>query len=341
MVKYFEETPNKILKINEHVDGGWFWSKYSVNPYIGCEWGCSYCFLRMNEYGLKDFSKNVRVMTNSPELFEKELGKRAKDVVLVSGYGPVEAKYGLTRKILKTIYEKGFPVIIVTKSPLVIRDLDLIKKISEKSWACVVVSINSTDEKYRKCFEKNTPSFESRFGIINRLSSEGIYCGISLTPVIPFITDSESNLKNIIHLTKENGGDFVMAGGLILGNSQATHFYNCVGKYDKNLVNKLKKLYFQSYSPRDDSWSRIGRLVRNFCCELGLDYRIKRYIPNSEISINKVLSERLFLKVYEMELEEKGCGEIDYFRNLAFKIDELENPVSEEEFRKIESKINP
>ncbi|MEK6861544.1 MAG: hypothetical protein AABY07_06245 [Nanoarchaeota archaeon] len=162
---------------------------------------------------------------------------------------------------------------------------------------------------------------------MKRLSEAGIRTGTALMPILPFITDSNENLRTIVKKTKESYGQFVLAGGLVLADKQAEAFYNSLEKYDRNLIKKYKDLYEGNFSPQDNSWAIVGRKVKSLCSEYGLKYRIKRYIPETPLAINKRVAEQLFLKVYEMELNEHNEEEINKWRRLAFLIDEYPKPI--------------
>lgn len=331
---------DKVLKVNEHVDGGWFWTKYSANPYMGCQYGCTYCFLREDIYGLNvrnettknledPFSQFLRVKINSPQILDKELSQLPKDIIITGDYQPIESNFQLSRRILKVCLKHEFPTIIIAKSPLVVKDIDIIKKISKKSWVCVVFSISSSSSKYySEFFEPFASSIESRFTIMRKFSEAGIYTGTALMPILSFINDSDRNLESIVKQTGENGGKFVLAGGLVLSDKQAESFYSSLEKYDKSLVGKYKDLYKNQFSPQDNSWAIIGKKVKNLCNKYGLEYRIKRYIPNSPLAVNKRIAEQLFLKVYEMELNEEDVGKIWEYRKLAWFVDELKEPIT-------------
>jgi len=122
---------DKVLNTNVHVDGGWFWTKYSANPYLGCEYGCAYCFLRENLYGLNvknretsslvdPFSQFIRVKINAEDILSRELPKIPKDVIVTGDYQPAERIFRISRKLLNVCLKNRFPTLVITKSPLVL-----------------------------------------------------------------------------------------------------------------------------------------------------------------------------------------------------------------------------
>ena len=131
-----EIKSGRIININKNIDGGWFWPKYSASPYIGCTNNCSYCFLKQKSY--KFFNKQdgkllIKVIKNAVNLFRKELSALPKNTIIIGEYQPVEAEYKLLRGMLEVCLELEFPVVIITKSPLVLRDVDILKKYQKKS----------------------------------------------------------------------------------------------------------------------------------------------------------------------------------------------------------------
>ena len=162
---------------------------YTLNPYIGCEHGCSYCYARfMKRFtGHKeDWGEFVDVKINAPELLDKEIKKKKTGRVWISGicdpYQPIEEKYELTRKCLEILLKHDWPVTIQTKSPLVLRDLGLLKKSKRIE---VYFTITTADEKIRKIFEFGAPPVEGRLNALDRLHSEGIRTQVMIAPLLP------------------------------------------------------------------------------------------------------------------------------------------------------------
>ena len=338
MVRYVPYQAKKIVNVHKHVDG-WYWNKYSAHPYIGCQHGCEYCYWRDEKYnmlarekdaqGLDDpFSQYIKVKMNAAELLKRELSKIPKDVIVTGDYQPAEVKFKLSRAMLEVCLELGFPVLINEKSPLLLRDLDLIRKIDDKSWACVLWSIaRSSSKGYRKIFEPNAPTIESRFEAMRKFSEAGILTGTAFMPMLPFICDMEENLEAVVRETAKNGGAFILAGGLTMSGAQATRYMRTIEEHHPRLVDDYKRIYDSGYSPKTSYYGPKGRRVKELCGKYGIVDRMPRYIQPSELATNKRMAEKLFNEAYYMEIEGKEPYKIWAYRRAAWTIDELEENV--------------
>lgn len=345
-----EVIGESILRTNEHIDGGWFWNKYSASPYRGCQFGCSYCFLRQNSYGLSsretstnkldDPFKDIReVVINSPDVLDRELADKQRDIIITGDYQPIDKKYELSRRMLEVCLNRGFPTVVITRSPLIVKDIDLLKKFNDGVGLTVVFSAGHyQSEGYLEFFEPSAPSIESRFSAMKRLSAEGICTGLAAIPILPFVSDSDSDLERLVTITKSNGGSFIMAGGIVLDEKQKLEFYRVLKKLDASLPDKYRELYGKEFSPEDDSWARLGRKVRDLCVQAGIGYRMKRMIvSDSPLKINKLISERLFVACYNAEIDNpENQGLARGLRKIAFKVDEANVPLPKDEQRLIE-----
>ncbi|NCO68642.1 MAG: radical SAM protein [Nitrospirae bacterium CG_4_10_14_0_8_um_filter_41_23] len=162
---------------------------YTLNPFIGCEHGCCYCYARFIKRFTghdEDWGEFIDVKINAPELLSREIKRKRPGRVWISGicdpYQPIEERYELTRKCLEILIENDWPVTIQTKSPLVLRDLGLLKR-SRKIEVCF--TITTADEKIKKLFEFRAPSIEGRLNALARLYSEGIRTQAMIAPVLP------------------------------------------------------------------------------------------------------------------------------------------------------------
>jgi DNA repair photolyase len=172
--------------------------EYVINPYLGCQHGCFYCYARfMKKYSghREPWGQFVDVKVNAPELLKKEIARKKPGEVWISGvcdpYQPQEAKYKLTRQCLEILAEKNWPVIVQTKSPLVLRDIDILKKGKDFQ---VGFSIATSDEAIRKLFEPDTPSIKERIITLSELHRAGIKTYAMIAPLLP----GEEDLAGIL-----------------------------------------------------------------------------------------------------------------------------------------------
>lgn len=258
----------------------WFGNNYNMNIYKGCSHGCIYCDSRSRCYKIEEFDR-VRSKEKVIELLEKELMKKRIKGVIATGamsdpYNPQEKKYELTRKALELIDKYGFGVSIITKSDLILRDLDILKKISSKSPVIVKLTITTSDDELCKKIEKNVSVSSRRFEVINQLSKNGIFTGIVMMPILPFIEDTEENIKNIIRLAYENGAKFIYPSfGVTLRDNQREWFFK---ELDKNFEG-LKKKYMIEYGNKYDCYSKqskeLYKMFKHECEKLGILYKMK------------------------------------------------------------------
>lgn len=176
--------------------------EYTINPYVGCQFGCSYCyaqFIKKYTGHKENWGDFVDVKINSVELLEKEIKRKRKGTVWISGvcdpYQPVERKYGLTRKILEVLCKENWSVVIQTKSPLVLRDIDIFKKFKNIE---IGFSIGTGDENIRKLFEPRTPGIDWRIESLKRLKKEGLKTYCMVAPLLPGAFLLPAKLKGIV-----------------------------------------------------------------------------------------------------------------------------------------------
>ncbi|MFA4859087.1 MAG: radical SAM protein [Candidatus Margulisiibacteriota bacterium] len=334
MTTTIEEKPAKtILNQYKHVDA-WFWCKYSVNPYAGCGHACEYCDARSHKYHLQsDFAQTVFVKTNAPELLRRQIAKKPKDIVALSGvtdpYQPAEEKSEITRKCLEVLAEKGFPVFIATKSDLVLRDLDLLQKIQAASSATVAFTITTFDEKLTEVFEPGAPSPMDRMQALMKVVAAGIPAGVLLLPILPYLTDSEDNLEQVVRRARIAGAAFVLVGGLTMRDAQQDRVYAFLQARYPELVPKYKTLYKGQYVPLGKYSPKVNGLCREILDKHKMPGRIARpvdFFPE-KLRINKRVAEALFYKTYQLEAAGAASAKIWDFREAAWAVDELKDDV--------------
>lgn len=339
-LEFKEYKPKKIVNVHRHVDGPWFWGKYSAHPYIGCRSGCEFCYLRGSRYlGRRDpenFDTLIQVKVNAVDLLARELSNLELDVIAAGDWQqPAEDRYRLSRAMLKIVHQLNFPLFIVERSPLLTRDLDLLVEINNQSWAGVVLSISSLDPNLKRTFEPRSPGVKRRLETMQQLAEAGILVGTGLMPILPIIGDDEGHLEDVVRATKDHGGKFIMAGGLTMDGAQAQRTLDAAKSLDPVLEIKIRQHYSwpddgnPQYGPPQDYNSRLGLLVRELCDRYGLLDRMPRYIAPGPSATNKRIAERLFLRTYDLELEMGNQYHIWAYRKAAWAVDECKESIAD------------
>ncbi|MCX2575601.1 PA0069 family radical SAM protein [Pedobacter sandarakinus] len=205
----WEESDRKTAFIFEHsktivnkVDSPDVGMAYSLNPYQGCEHGCTYCYARnTHQYwgysaGL-EFERKIIVKKDAPALFKKFLEKKTWDAstISLSGntdcYQPAERKFKLTRQVLEIALAYKQPIGMITKNALILRDQDILQELAKLKLCAVYISINSLNEHLRQVMEPRTTTAKQRLRIVETLSKAGIPVGVLVAPIIPGLSDHE------------------------------------------------------------------------------------------------------------------------------------------------------
>ena len=337
-IEFSEYRTRKIINVHKHVDGPWYWGKYTAHPYIGCRSGCSFCYLRGSRYSGKrtpeNFDTLIQVKVNAVERLRTEIVKLAPDIISVGDWQqPAEDRYKLSREMLEVVLEQGFPLFIVERSPLLIRDLDLLTEINQRSWVGVLYSISSLDEELKRAFEPRSPAVSRRLESIAALSEAGIQVGISMMPVLPNIGDRREQIDELIRAAVDHGASCVLGGGLTMDAAQAEWTFQAARKLDPEVEESWRRMYGYNdnqkprYGPPRTYNARLGLMVREICAQHGITDRMRRCIMPGPLAVNKQIAEKLFLKTYDLELEMANNYRIWAYRKAAWTIDELDGNV--------------
>jgi DNA repair photolyase len=264
-------------------NAAWFGTDYNMNIYKGCSHGCIYCDSRSDCYQIERFDE-VRAKENSTLLLESELSKKRSRGVIGTGamsdpYNPLESTYQLTRAALEVINRHEFGVAIATKGTLVTRDIDILKKIKRHSPVLIKMTITTADDGLSRKIEPNAPLSSERFEAIEALSSEGIFVGVLLMPILPFIEDSPENITHIIQKAHESGARFIYPGfGVTLRQNQRQYFYDQLDREFPGLKAKYIKAYGDSYSCPVPNAKELHALFAAHCKEIGMLHKMKDII---------------------------------------------------------------
>ena len=324
--------PKTILNKGKRADH-WFWTRYSAYPYLGCQHGCAFCYCRERKYiphksaeenrvydtEADEFSHLIKIKENAPQLLRKALARTPVDMIFTGDYQPAERKFKISSQMLEVCLEYGFPVFILTRSPLVLRDLDIIHAINQRSRAVVAFSIISTPKspKYMSIsmMEGLAPSAEKRFKAMEEIARLGILTGTVAMPLLPGLCDTTQNLQALARWTAMNGGRFVLGGGLTLADQQKEYFTKILRQNHPDLIPLYTRLYPPGSYSAEQPWRKVGLQIREFCQQAGISDRIPRPIIQGEKqSLNKHIVESLANQCYWMDLEgalTRLCGHIE------------------------------
>lgn len=244
----------------------WFLDEYTLNPYSGCSFNCLFCYIRGSKYG-EHMEKKLSVKENAVELLDKQLAMRAKKgqhgfIVLSSATDPYlhfENEAGLTRKLLEVILKHRFPVHVITRSDLVQRDFDLLHDIDEKAilpfdlqatltrGAILTFSFSTVDDRIASVFEPGATPPSVRMQTHHAAIREKFLSGISMMPLLPYITDTSESLNTMYSAFKETGSNYVMPATITLFGSgpsdSRTLVFRAIDKHYPHLSEKYRKLF--------------------------------------------------------------------------------------------------
>ncbi len=234
--------------------------RWSVNPYRGCAHGCPFCYARrthwfLDQDGVGQWSTTIFVKVNAPEVLRAELSRPSwkRELVAVGTatdpYQPAEARYRLTRAVLEALAQHRTPVHLVTRSPLVLRDLDVLTELASTAGATVCVSVATLDVELARQLEPAVAAPHHRLRTVQRLSSAGIRAGVLLAPVLPGLTDRPDQLEAVIRAAADCGAHFVVHNVLNLGQVTRDAFFAFLRDRHPELLPTYESLYPRRYAP--------------------------------------------------------------------------------------------
>jgi len=270
-VEYFTISAKSLL--NRCVSRRALPFTWTINPYRGCEFGCRYCYARYTHEFMEmrdgmDFEQKIYVKQHAAGLLRHDLRrvKPGESIALGTAtdpYQPAERRYEVTRAILEEFSRhRGFELGIVTKSNLVVRDLDLLQQIDGANQLSIHITITTLDTDLARILEPRAPRPDLRLEAVRTLSQAGLRVGVSCCPVMPGITDAARDLEGVIRAAAEAGADHLFANPLFLKPCSAAVFLPFLEQNFPSLVQNYRERYSDRAFLPVSYGKRLSQLVR-------------------------------------------------------------------------------
>jgi DNA repair photolyase len=261
---------------------------WTVNPYRGCEFACKYCYARYTHEFMEmrdglDFERKIYVKQHAAEMLRRDLRRVKPDEGIAIGtatdpYQPAERKYEVTRAILEEMAQhRGLEIGIVSKSTLLLRDIDVLLRVSEHNRLFVNITITTLDVHLARILEPRAPRPDLRLDAVRQLNQAGVHAGVICAPVLPEITDRARDLEDLVRATAEAGGKYIYANPLFLKPCSAAVFIPFLQKEFPSLVENYRRR-FESHAFVSSAYhKRISDLVAKLRVKHGFTNNYERY----------------------------------------------------------------
>jgi DNA repair photolyase len=302
-IRYYGAPAKSVLNDPETTGMGY----WSINPYVGCAFGCAYCYARyahryVMERAASDdkmgealgdafanlppwlaFERNIFVKNNAPEILSRTLRHGSdKHLALLAGesivigtatdpYQPAERRFKVTRRILEVLAEHpGLSVVLITKSPLITRDVDVLSRIARISDLSLHISLITLNRELARKLEPRSPTPEARIRALTRLREAGLDTGINCMPVLPGITDNPRDLEALVKRVSEAGATYVGACALRLQSSARKRYLPFIEQEFPHLAERYRNTYASGYQAGDKYRAGLSAFFRRLCRKYGV-----------------------------------------------------------------------
>ena len=250
-----------------------------MNVYRGCSHGCIYCDSRSRCYGFTHAFEDIEVKENAPELLEHALRTKRKKCMIGTGamcdpYLHAEEQLGLTRKCLELLDQYEYGATVLTKSARILRDMDLLESINEKAKAVVQMTLTTCNEDLCKILEPNVSTTRERFEVLMKCKERGIPTVVWMTPILPFINDTEENLRGILSYCFDAGvkGIICMGIGTTMREGDREYFYSALDRHFPGMKQRYISQYGNEYICNSVNNGRLMSIFCNECEKHGVMY---------------------------------------------------------------------
>jgi DNA repair photolyase len=284
--------------LNKHKKrDSWFLDEYSINPYEGCGFNCTYCYVHGSRYG-ENLAEKIVIKKDAVPILDKQLANRAKrneyGIIAIGSatdaYMQVEKEMGLTRELLQVILKYRFPVFISTKSTLITRDLGLLKQIDESAilpadlkqtlnrGVIISFSFSTLNEQLAKQLEPGAPLPAQRLETLKRCAENNFLCGVNAMPLLPFISDTDEELGKIIAAAKQYGAKYILTSGMTLSGEDERDskqlYFRFLRAHYPHLLEKYEAIYGSVYYPSWKYQNDLKRRTELYCKKIQIKNRI-------------------------------------------------------------------
>ena len=253
---------------------------YGMNIYRGCSHGCIYCDSRSKCYQFTHAFEDIEVKQNAPELLDQALKSKRKKGMIGTGsmsdpYMHCEGELGLTRKCLEIICHHGFGVAVQTKSDRILRDLDLLEEINRNSKCVVQMTLTTWDPLLCRIIEPNVCNTQRRIEVLEEMQKRSIPTVVWLTPILPFINDTEDNIRPILEACAQVQvkGIICFDMGLTLREGDREYYYAALNRHFPGLKERYIRTYGNAYELPSQNRERLMKLFEDFCRDCSILYR--------------------------------------------------------------------
>ena len=267
-------------------------ARNGMNLYRGCQHGCIYCDARSRCYQINHIFEDIAVKENAPELLEAALKAKRKPCMIGTGsmsdpYIPLEMELRMTRRCLELIEKYGFGVTMLTKSDRVLRDLDILQRINSRTKAVVQMTLTTMDENLCRIVEPNVATTQHRVAALKVFRDAGIPTVVWLCPILPFLNDTEENIRGILNCCADAGvkGIIQFGMGLTLREGNREYYYEKLDKHFPGLKARYIQTYGNAYELPSPRAGALDRVFHETCEKYGLWHendRIFRYLGTFE-----------------------------------------------------------
>ncbi|TFG31572.1 radical SAM protein [Candidatus Thorarchaeota archaeon] len=361
-MKYECVKAKSLLSKKELTADSWFHINRSLNAYRGCEHGCIYCDGMNEYYHVDNFMSHIRIKENAPEILKKELKKlgftsqreletetlwsflpdddakrlamkRPRRIVIgvcggvSDGFQPAEREHKITQQILETLVDFRLPAMILTKSDLVLRDIELLKELNEVAFVNAVFTITLHDDEKRRIIEPRASSTPERFTALKELRKSGIPGGVMATPIVPWIGTDYENIEGLAREAKKAKAEFILFGGMTLKpGRQKEYFMRVINHHFPEHADNLAAAYANENRYGQPIWQKLPTNVmltgHQVCSTIGIsDRSVRHTLPYGHEINYKVLGILLDIEFYQNYLMGLPWKVSEPFHELSVKLE--------------------